>query len=57
MVRGWESLPARLGAVTNAYYDFLVAFVLEHKEHGTWQAIAPGYAADWLTAVAATPDE
>jgi hypothetical protein len=48
MVRDWNALPRRLAGWASGYYEQITEFVTGHQAHGDWQAIRPGYAAEWL---------
>lgn len=48
MIRDWAKLGESSAGIVAGYYETLVAFVLDRTSHGDWQAIAPGFAAEWL---------
>lgn len=53
MVREWNTLPQGLGELAAGCHEGLTEFVRGHQAHGDWQAIRPGYAAEWLGLVPA----
>ena len=56
-IREWRRLSPALAPRVAGYYDALSSFVVEHQAHGDWDAIAPGYAAEFLGIRTTDPDQ